>query len=46
LILLAVKQLPQSEQQEPLAQVVARQELREQRAMQAQQALEAPGQLV
>jgi hypothetical protein len=45
LILLAVNQLPQSERLEPQAQAVDLLELREQRAMQAQQALEAPGQL-
>jgi hypothetical protein len=46
LILLAVKQLPQSELLEQLAQVVARQELPEFRAAQARQVLEALGQLV
>jgi hypothetical protein len=46
LILSEVQQPLELAQQEPLAQVVARQELREQRAKQAQQALEALGQLV
>jgi hypothetical protein len=46
LILLAVKQLPQSELQEPQAHLVARQELPEFKVAQARQVLEALEQLV